>query len=157
MTNKILNHGDIVRFANPEKGEESDRMVVRENRGDRVLVAHMNTGMRITPTSVFSVDDLVRVQSVATGLANAFSDLLYTYLTSEQIAQAHADNLADGDPRVCHSHDYIDANEVMAEAWVALFGCEIDLQNDEMRALWCNAWDAAKAAGFHLIKETEVE
>jgi hypothetical protein len=155
MTINKLKHGDIVRFAHPEKGEETSRMVVRENRDDRVLVAHMNTGM-MTPTSVFSVDDLIRVQSVATGLANAFSNLLCTYLTPEQIAQANADNVADGDPRVCHSHDYIDANEVMAEAWVALFGFEIDLQNDDMRVLWGDAWDAAKAAGFHLIKEDEL-
>ena len=155
MKIKALKHGDIVRFTFPEEGEANERMVVRENRGDRVLVAYLNSG-DVPSTSVLHTEHLTRTQNVAIGLANIFSSLLHEYLTTEQITQVNIDNLKeDGEPLICHSHDYIDANEVMAEAWRSIFGFEIDLQNNEMCSLWGEAWSAAKAAEFHLISEQE--
>ena len=155
MATKRFKHGDIVRFTSPEEGEVDERMVVREDRGDRVLVAHLNSG-EVPSISAQSTEDLTRTQSVATGLANMFSSRLCGYLTSEQISQVNIDNLKEsGEPLICHSHDYIDANEVMAEAWKSLFGVDIDLQNDEMCRLWGDAWTAAKSAGFRPISEEE--
>ena len=59
------------------------------------------------------------------------------------------------DDGVCHSHDYCDANEVMAEAFAQVVGREIDLQSDDDRALWSSAWRYALTHG--LGQDAEVE
>lgn len=48
----------------------------------------------------------------------------------------------------CASHDFCDANVVMAEAFTDLFHCEFDLQADDHVAICNVAWDLAKAGGF---------
>jgi hypothetical protein len=54
-----MKSGDVVTFRNPaDAAETSERFVVRELRGDRVLVAALGTGFSITPTSVYSVEEL---------------------------------------------------------------------------------------------------
>lgn len=51
---------DLVKFAKPTKDEIADRFIVLELRGDRVLVGMLNTGMRIMPSAVYLVADLVQ-------------------------------------------------------------------------------------------------
>lgn len=54
-----MKFGDVVMFCKPaDATEASERFVVRELRGDRVLVAALGTGFSITPTSVYSVEEL---------------------------------------------------------------------------------------------------
>lgn len=54
-----MKFGDVVMFCKPaDETEASERFVVRELRGDRVLVAALGTGFSITPTSVYSVEEL---------------------------------------------------------------------------------------------------
>lgn len=52
---------DIVRFARPQNEDEKTAlMVVREIRGDRVLVSDLRfSGSRFVPTSQFSAAELV--------------------------------------------------------------------------------------------------
>lgn len=55
---------------------------------------------------------------------------------------AVARNRAEGDPNVCHTHDFCDANMVMAEAFKAVTGREVEVDSDEDCALWSTAWNA---------------
>lgn len=55
-----LRVGDRVRFQIPESPQEgTERYEIVEVRGDRVLARCIGSGMRITPTSVLSADELV--------------------------------------------------------------------------------------------------
>lgn len=57
-----MKKGDTVKFKEAnEKGEENLLMVVEEMRGDRCLVRSL-INMKIQPTHVYMVNDLVVVQ-----------------------------------------------------------------------------------------------
>lgn len=58
----IIRPGDEVRFANPMTvGEEIERFMVLELRGERVLVAMKNSDMRIVPTFAYLTTDMQAV------------------------------------------------------------------------------------------------
>jgi len=59
------------------------------------------------------------------------------------------------DDGICHSHDYLDSNMTMAEAFEQVVGREIDTQDDDDRALWSSAWRYALTHG--LGQDAEVE
>lgn len=82
-------------------------------------------------------------------LARAFAERLVFGLgddTLREIAIKERDHHIDG---CCHSHDYCDANVIMAEAFKAVIGRETD-DNDEGEMsqmdidLWNEAWDLAR-------------
>lgn len=51
--------GDLVKFRRPvDAAEAAEIFVVRELRGDRVLVAVLGSGLSIVPTFVYLADDL---------------------------------------------------------------------------------------------------
>lgn len=81
-------------------------------------------------------------------LAYAFARALRAELTEDQMAEAIALNAGEANPSICHSHDFCDANIVMAEAFRAVVGRDIDLQSDADCALWGEAWDLAKRGKF---------
>ena len=55
-----LRVGDEVKFVDPKTDDERiERFVVAELRGDRVLVAMKDSGMRIVPTFVYLARDMV--------------------------------------------------------------------------------------------------
>lgn len=81
-------------------------------------------------------------------LAKAFSAVLFGWLTPEQRATVLERNKAEGNPSICHSHDFCDANMAMVEAFQNLGVGEIDSQDDEQTALWDAAWALAKSSGF---------
>ena len=57
-----LRVGDEVKFVDPKTDDERiERFVVAELRGDRVLVAMKDSGMRIVPTFVYFESDMVAV------------------------------------------------------------------------------------------------
>ncbi len=78
-------------------------------------------------------------------LAETFARLLREYILPSQFELMRLANKAEANPEVCHSHDFLDANEVMAEAFRLTLGREIDLQSDADVRLWAEAWSAAKA------------
>lgn len=49
----------------------------------------------------------------------------------------------------CATHDFCDANEIMADAFKDTFGCEIDLNEDLDLRIWNGAWTIAKSRGFN--------
>lgn len=84
-------------------------------------------------------------------LAIDFCILLRHYLLPEEMTEVIERNRVEPDERVCHSHDFLDANEVMAEA-VTLQGVEFDVQDEDQRISWNAAWYAAKAVEFDITE-----
>ena len=74
-------------------------------------------------------------------VARAFGRLLLKKLGG-RLAAAVRLNRAEGNPNVCHTHDYCDANMVMERA---MRECG---ESGRTVAVWNAAWDMAKAAGF---------
>lgn len=88
-------------------------------------------------------------------LAREFAKLMRRDLTAAQMKKANALNAKDSKD-VCHTHDFIDANMTMAEAFERVVGHSPEVhQEDEASradvALWNSAWDIAKAARFFVI------
>jgi len=91
------------------------------------------------------------------GLARFFGELLQTALTPDEFAELVERN-AMHDPlsSVCYSHDYCDANMVMAEAWENMFGSAFPMLDDNDNGgptdtdleLWNDAWAIARGANF---------
>ena len=80
-----------------------------------------------------------------------FCILLHHYLEPDDLYEVIMRNRAEKNEMVCHSHDFIDANEVMAEAW-SKQGVELDPANEDQAAAWDAAWYAAKAVEFDITK-----
>lgn len=58
-------------------------------------------------------------------------------------------NRAEPDPSICHTHDFCDANELMAAAWNDCFPHEpFCPQNTFHAQLWSAAWQQARKAEF---------
>lgn len=88
-------------------------------------------------------------------VAKAFCKLLRAELTTEQMTQVVQRNIEESSDAICHSHDFCDANVVMADACEEL-GIEIlfpaDEPDEELMQIQCNlwneAWSLAKRADF---------
>lgn len=78
-------------------------------------------------------------------LAVKFHLLLRETIGAANLAQVAQLNATESNPAICHSHDFCDANEVMAAAWLAVVGRPIDLQSDSDSADWAHAWQYFKA------------
>lgn len=89
-------------------------------------------------------------QLVVIALAAAFTQHLHAWLTDTELRIVRARNRAQTDPRICHSHDFCDANMAMDGAWVALFGESVDADDEEQAERWSAAWDLAKRWEFRL-------
>lgn len=81
-------------------------------------------------------------------LARAFARSLRASLTGDEMKQVIRANRDENDQRVCHSHDVIDANVVMAEAFEHVVGREAQVQWQTDLDLWNDAWTAAKRHEF---------
>lgn len=81
-------------------------------------------------------------------LAAAFSRLLHEELGARTMAEVVTRNAHEPDPTICHSHDFTDANQLMATAWEELAGYTPDGNDEAQAAVWRAAWHAARAAGF---------
>lgn len=77
-----------------------------------------------------------------------FIELLKAELSPAQFAEMQNLNAVESRPNCCHSHDYCDANEVMAPAFAAVVGREINLQNEKDCELWSEAWNWAMVNGL---------
>lgn len=61
-------------------------------------------------------------------------------------------NREETDSKVCHTHDYMDANMEMAQAFRDVFGIEVNTQLKEHAGLWNDAWTLAKCNEFWVAK-----
>ena len=83
-------------------------------------------------------------------LALEFIDQIRSFLTPEEIAEVVERNSRQRNPHVCHTHDFIDANELMQDAFQEVFpGVPWYERTDRPGdGLWEDAWDLAKAMQF---------
>ena len=82
-------------------------------------------------------------------IGDAFACLLLAEIGRAKLAEVIRRNGIDRDPRVCHSHDFCDANMVMADALLdAASIVDFDADDDEQAALWNRAWFYARERGF---------
>jgi len=81
----------------------------------------------------------------AAEIAASFVALLKEELTVTEWDEMRAKNATpEYAGSVCASHDYCDANMVMAPAFADVMGREIELQSEADCTLWGEAWDIAK-------------
>lgn len=90
-------------------------------------------------------------------VARCFCEQLLKDLGEETLAQVVQLNQEEGlDSIICHSHDYIDANITMADAFVAAGVCANadDAADEACHSLWNAAWRHAKLMNFGLENTT---
>jgi hypothetical protein len=85
-------------------------------------------------------------------VGDTFARLLRESLTTAQFAEVIRRNAVETNPNICHSHDFCDANMVMADAMME-YGIEIDGDNENGCAFWNAAWDHAAVA--HLGRKVQ--
>lgn len=78
-----------------------------------------------------------------TELGDLFAIKLSDALPTIDYISMKARNSTETNINCCHSHDFCDANETMAEAFKEVLGRDIDLQSDIDTALWNGAWNYA--------------
>lgn len=85
-------------------------------------------------------------------VARWFSRFLREYLTEEQMEQVILRNRQEVDKHlICHSHDFLDANEVFAEAFFRVFYREPNATSPLIEGrggFWDRSWSLAKKAEF---------
>lgn len=86
----------------------------------------------------------------AIDVGTKFSELMLEAIGRANLKEVVVLNSVLESGRVCHSHDYCDANMVMLEA-IELAQCD-----DDDEGVWNEAWLYAFIAGFaNVLKETE--
>ena len=81
-------------------------------------------------------------------LARRFAEQLEADIGSDALDAAIAENAAEADPSICHSHDHCDASESMMAAMTDL-GIPFSMESDGTVELINAAWDLAKANRFY--------
>jgi hypothetical protein len=76
-------------------------------------------------------------------LGKAFMELMLQEIGFDHLEEAMLRNRVEPSPLVCHTHDFCDANMVMADAMLEVTGKEVDVQDDGQRHLWNQAWEYA--------------
>lgn len=66
-------------------------------------------------------------------------------LTMNEVVQR---NRTEESPKVCHSHDFCDANVVMADAFAEEAGHDIDMDDAGHLDVWNEAWELARGSRF---------
>lgn len=77
-------------------------------------------------------------------LAGAFADTIHDWTTSAEFAEICRLNAAETNLAVCHSHDFIDANEAMNAAFRSVVGRAPDAASEDDTALMNAAWAQAR-------------
>lgn len=82
-------------------------------------------------------------------LARSFSAAMMRHVSADSMREIIARNHDSNHSGACHSHDFTDANEVMAEAWADVGSLpELDTSTDAHCLLWNQAWNLAKRKDF---------
>ncbi|MFN3261258.1 MAG: hypothetical protein ACE37J_11940 [Pikeienuella sp.] len=87
-----------------------------------------------------------RTRSLA--LALAFAAELRKEITDESVAEVVRRNTLPTYAAACASHDFCDANMVMASAFERVMERPFDFGSETDMDIWNRAWDAARLSGF---------
>jgi hypothetical protein len=112
-------------------------------------VSELMTDPQTPPAHRALMSNAVRAWSRVTAIAigDAFRRRMAVELAPEVLAAIDAENARRAD-NTCATHDHLDANEVMAEAFAEVTTRDPRPDSDGDAALWNAAWDYAKAKGF---------
>jgi hypothetical protein len=91
-------------------------------------------------------------QALVRKLAGHFLLNLKEGIGEKDYRKCCVENARELNPNVCHSHDYCDANEIMAATWLNLQGEDFNGQYNSDVTLWNAAWDHAKG----IMKDTAI-
>jgi hypothetical protein len=83
-------------------------------------------------------------------VAARFVELAKDKLMPHELDEVIELNFWEEDPNICHTHDFMDANEAMCNAFEDATGCEFLQNSEEHVRLWGLAWQAAKRKLPHL-------
>lgn len=86
-------------------------------------------------------------QALVHKVSSAFSMYIRRDLTKTEIKKVVKLNKTAKDA-VCHTHDFVDANMEMAEAFQNVCKREVNLDSDADVELWNQAWDWSKKKAF---------
>lgn len=88
-------------------------------------------------------------------LAAEFSRIVRRDLTKQEMAEVVKRNRSAKYARtgMCATHEFMDANMTMDEAWRKMFGHGINLDDAHQVGLWNAAWDVARKSKFTLGAE----
>lgn len=89
-------------------------------------------------------DNMIKSEQNIELMKEAFVKQLRKELSEPNFAEVIKRNAAEEDQRICHSHDFIDANAVMADAFEACFQESIDFENRIHVEIINEAWSLAK-------------
>lgn len=83
-------------------------------------------------------------------IANEFINVIHQWLMPEQIDEIVLRNRHEPSGKICHTHDFCDANVAMLEAFTWVTGRDADFEDDDEKdiKLINRAWDIAKAKEF---------
>lgn len=88
------------------------------------------------------------MESMIREIADTFINKMQVSITAEEMAQVRTLNSMEKMPGVCHTHDFCDANMVMADAFEQITKHMVDADSTTDCALWNGAWDLAKRKQF---------
>lgn len=83
-------------------------------------------------------------------VASKFCELLRAQIGDAGVREAARRNKAEKSPDVCHSHDFCDANMVMADAFELVMKTVFDPQDQAQATLFNKAWDLAAGLNFRI-------
>lgn len=91
----------------------------------------------------------------ASQVARAFAEIIRDWLSPKEVRHMNIANAFENNPRVCHSHDYCDANQAMLDAFqkcgldaCSTGGDDIGPMDDKCESIWNEAWEIARKALF---------
>ncbi len=149
-------HGDISEWGNCH--EVYDFSMREEEHADGVDPADRANPGNAWSTNFEPVVPAPDALPLPERVAAVFAAKLFEALDDADMVEVRVRNRAEADPRICHSHDFCDANMVMDAAFRAM-GIEtpVDALSAEggegarfhaADALWGEAWGLAKAKWF---------
>ena len=74
-------------------------------------------------------------------LGDKFFEVLKSWLEPWEMREVAKRNKEETSERVCHSHDFCDANMAMDEAWTSFGLASVDGDNELECKLWGDAWN----------------
>ena len=158
-----------------ELGDMSPELIklVNSQKGILTLVSEWKSGLIAGDALAISIEKLlhdsaklavvsapisVAEQNLREKLAQTFIEYLRRDMGPQDYALMGLRNLAEGKTGICHSHDFLDANLTMNEAFTDVVGHPAEIQNSNQAALWSDAWRIAteKSADDADLKLAEV-
>jgi hypothetical protein len=152
---KLNRSADKIDWRGKEDPTKQELTTYLMHEGEAAVVDCVDCEKPISDESMIfdSAFDDTFVGCLTCALARQFSQELLACLGIKKLRAASAANIAGGhhlSDVLCHTHDYCDANELMARAYETITGGEPDVQDPNVCALWNSAWQAAKARDFYL-------